>query len=93
VFFSRKNVRGKPVDGEDALRMLPALSGRKHGIVTGIRVEIGEIRRVREVESKLAFKELFEADSRAPVSTQLSSGARPGSARHEGPRGVSSFRT
>lgn len=32
---------GKPVDGDDAVRMLMQLSGRKHRVVTGISVQRG----------------------------------------------------
>jgi septum formation protein len=86
VVFSKGKVYGKPADGEDALRMLRALSGRKHSVVTGICVEIGEIRRVRSVESKVSFKKLSEADLRKHLETGEHEG-KAGAYAAQGPAG------
>jgi septum formation protein len=55
---------GKPLDEEDARRMLRALSGRTHEVVTGLAVANGapESIAVDVVVSQVTFVELSDAD-------------------------------
>jgi septum formation protein len=57
-------VFGKPLDADDAARMLRALSGRTHEVVTGMAVWRGPARplSVEVVTSRVTFVELSEAD-------------------------------
>jgi septum formation protein len=55
-------ILGKPVDREDALRMLRRLSGREHEVVTGICLLAGD-RVAEDAEStRVRFRELSEEE-------------------------------
>ena len=55
-------IYGKPIDDEDARRMLQLLSGREHFVHTGICLISGD-RRVNDVAtSKVCFSKLTESD-------------------------------
>jgi septum formation protein len=58
------DVLGKPVDLDDAYRMLRALSGRTHHVVTGIALLEPEHRAPRTfaVTTRVAMRELSDAD-------------------------------
>jgi septum formation protein len=63
VLFGRE-ILGKPVDTEDAKRMLRLLSGREHRVVTGFALidPLGDVVHEEAVESLVEFRELTEAD-------------------------------
>jgi septum formation protein len=58
-------ILGKPVDEEDAVRMLKLLSGREHQVMTAVAVVDGTRQRVETVTTDVAFIELDEARCRA----------------------------
>lgn len=59
----------KPVDVEDAVRMLGLLSGRSHSVVTGVALVWSGGELADRCESKVAFRALDEAEIRAYVAT------------------------
>ncbi|SBW02335.1 Maf-like protein [uncultured Dysgonomonas sp.] len=54
------NVYGKPLDEEDAKRMLRDLSGQTHSVVTGVCITTKEKRRAFGVSSEVRFAQLEE---------------------------------
>ncbi len=64
-----RSILGKPVDGEDGLRMLRLLRGRSHEVLTGVGVYWKD-RRLAEVERSLVtFRDLSDADVEAYAAT------------------------
>ena len=59
---------GKPSDTADARRMLTALSGRTHSVLTGWTVVSAESEQFGVSESRVTFKELSTADIRRYVA-------------------------
>lgn len=57
-----EEVLGKPRDAADAARMLHALSGRTHRVITGVCLTTAESRRCFSVVTEVTFKELSEAE-------------------------------
>jgi septum formation protein len=64
-----RTIYGKPVDSEDAVRMLRALSGHTHRVITGVALGIGNKRLLACSESKVTFAELSEQDAIAYVAS------------------------
>jgi septum formation protein len=64
-------ILGKPADAEDARRMLKALSGRQHEVVTGLAVMDAATQRsfVRTSVTKVWFRDLSEREINAYVAT------------------------
>ena len=64
-------IMGKPADDSEAFRMLSALSGRKHEVITGFSVfdKISGIHLSRCVRTEVTFKELSEREIRAYIAT------------------------
>jgi septum formation protein len=64
-------IMGKPVDEAEAFRMLSALSGRDHEVVTGFSVfdKISGIHLTRCVRTEVTFKELSEQEIRAYIAS------------------------
>jgi septum formation protein len=64
-------VFGKPMDAEDALRLLRRLSGRTHSVITGVAVVDSRDLRVWQcaVESLVTFRAADEAELRRYVAT------------------------
>lgn len=64
-------IMGKPRDDEDAVRMLRALSGRAHQVVTGFAVldEVAERCISQAVSTDVIFTELTDAEIAAYVAT------------------------
>lgn len=64
-------ILGKPVDAADARRMLSALSGRNHEVVTGFTVfdKISGIHISRSVCTEVTFKKLEEQEIDAYIAT------------------------
>jgi len=60
-----RTIYGKPVDRQDAVRMLRALSGRTHRVITGVALGMDDKRLLACSESKVTFAELSEQDAMA----------------------------
>lgn len=58
-------ILGKPVDEEDAVRMLMKLSGREHHVMTAVAVVDAECQQVETVTTRVRFATLDEARCRA----------------------------
>lgn len=58
-------ILGKPVDADDAGRMLRSLSGRAHQVMTAVAVACGERCEVLRVDTQVFFRPLSEADIQA----------------------------
>ena len=68
VVINRK-VLGKPVDMEDAARMLAMLSGREHTVITAVAVSRGRKLRSAIEEVKVKFRRLREEEIEAYIAT------------------------
>ena len=68
VVIDRK-VLGKPVDKEDAARMLAMLSGREHTVITAVAVSRGKKLRSAVEEVKVKFRHLREDEIEAYIAT------------------------
>ena len=53
---------GKPRDRDDAARMLTALSGRTHQVVTGLAARRGDVVQVEQVTTEVTFRALSDAE-------------------------------
>ena len=62
-------VFGKPHSREEAERMLQALSGRTHVVITGIAVLRGDTLLQRAVETRVRFRDLTAAEIEAYIDT------------------------
>jgi septum formation protein len=64
-------IMGKPADDAEAFRMLSALSGRTHEVITGFSVfdTVSRIHLSRCVSTEVTFKELSEREIRAYIAT------------------------
>lgn len=61
-------VYGKPVDETDAIRMLKALSGKTHEVITGVSITTQTKQRTFAVVSEVRFAELEDAEIEYYVS-------------------------
>ena len=57
-----KEILGKPVDREDAERMLKLLSGREHQVITAVTIRDQEHEKTFSVTSSVLFKELSNSE-------------------------------
>jgi septum formation protein len=62
VVIADDEVMGKPVDVNDARRMLRKLSGRKHQVITGVCLTTEAVQRQFSVTTDVAFKELSDEE-------------------------------
>jgi len=69
VIVYDKQLLGKPVDDDDASRMLRVLSGRKHQVMTAVAVVTPTREKVRLNISLVHFRRLSEADIQAYIKT------------------------
>lgn len=69
VVISGGKPLGKPADEADALRMLSALSGREHSVVSGLSVYYNGIYRTDSVTADVQFRSCSEAELRAYIAT------------------------
>lgn len=60
---------GKPVDADDAARMLRLLSGRAHEVITGVAVLTPQGRRVSHRTTRVHFRALSEEEIARYVAT------------------------
>ena len=68
VVINRK-VLGKPVDADDAARMLGMLSGREHTVITAVAVARGRKLRSAIEEVRVKFRRLREDEIEAYIAT------------------------
>lgn len=54
------DILGKPVDSDDAIRLLSMLSGKKHYVITGVTIRSAIKRRSFSVSTSVVFKRLSE---------------------------------
>jgi septum formation protein len=69
VIVYDKQLLGKPVDEDDARRMLRILSGNKHQVMTAVAVVTPTREKVRLSISRVHFRRLSEADIQAYIKT------------------------
>lgn len=71
IVVLENHILGKPLDDDDALRMLRLLSGRTHSVLTGLSLCDSRLERQFEtvVESRVNFKVPTEAELRAYISS------------------------
>jgi len=64
-------IMGKPADEAEAFRMLSALSGRNHEVITGFTVydKVSEIHLSRCVRTEVTFRELSEQELHAYIAS------------------------
>lgn len=62
-------ILAKPVDRDDAVRMLTALSGRSHQVLTAVALVTGERVRSQVVTTEVRFRELSIDEIHAYVAT------------------------
>ena len=62
IVWHEGKVLGKPVDDTDARRMLRALSGKTHQVITGVCISTLQRRKVFHVISDVRFARLTEAE-------------------------------
>lgn len=60
VVVAAGEVMGKPVDADDAFRMLRKLSGCKHQVITGVCLTSTAVQREFSVTTDVAFKQLTD---------------------------------
>lgn len=63
------HILGKPADEADAVRMLTALSGKAHQVMTGVTVRRGSRRLTRTEVTDIHFRELSRKEIEAYVRT------------------------
>ena len=71
VVVLEDRIMGKPADEAEAFRMLSALSGRDHEVITGFSVfdKVSGIHLSRCVHTEVTFKELSEGEIRAYIAS------------------------
>ena len=62
-------ILGKPSDAEDARKMLRALSGRTHHVLTGVTVKKGRYQETRCEDTEVRFESLSEQEISAYIAT------------------------
>lgn len=76
VVISEGCILGKPKDHADAKRMLYALSGKTHKVITGCCIKKGDLSSCFSVESLVTFFNLTDQE----IATYIDSGASDGKA-------------
>ena len=71
-----RTIYGKPVDAEDAKRMLSELAGHTHRVLTAVAVQAGR----RRLETLSSSKVTFEAMTRQQISAYVATGEPLGKA-------------
>lgn len=64
-----RTIYGKPVDAQDAARMLRALSGHTHRVITGIALGVGNKQLLACSESRVTFASMSDQDIQAYVAS------------------------
>lgn len=63
------NILGKPIDKEDATRMLRTISGRMHKVITGVSLTTKSKQRSFKVTTEVTFKKLDDSEIDYYIST------------------------
>lgn len=63
------NILGKPIDKEDATRMLRTISGRMHKVITGVSLTTKFKQRSFKVTTEVTFKKLDDSEINYYIST------------------------
>lgn len=69
MVFLDEHRLGKPVDEEDALRMLTALQGRSHTVCTGVTVMQGDHIITQSEPTRICFRKASESELRGYIAT------------------------
>ena len=69
IVVADDEVMGKPVDADDAQRMLRKLSGKAHQVITGVCLMITDRQRVFSVTTDVTFKQLTDEEIDYYVNT------------------------
>lgn len=64
-----RTIYGKPADADDAVRMLRALSGHTHRVITGIALGLGDRQLQACSESRVTFAAMGDQDIQAYVAS------------------------
>jgi septum formation protein len=72
IVIAQDEILGKPIDAEDAARMLRRLSGRRHHVVSAVAVQraADNVRLVDSVVTAVWFRHLRDDDIAAYVATE-----------------------
>ncbi|WP_297896287.1 nucleoside triphosphate pyrophosphatase [Shewanella sp.] len=70
IVVLENEILGKPIDEADAKRVLSALSGKTHTVMTAVALACGEQTQVRLVETQVRFCTLTDADIEAYVASK-----------------------
>ena len=62
-------IMGKPVDAADAIRMLQALSGREHDVITAVSLRRDDVELFQAETTRVSFVPLSEAEVREYVAS------------------------
>ncbi|WP_297725288.1 Maf family protein [Limnohabitans sp. Rim8] len=79
-----REILGKPADAQDALRMLQALSGQTHRVLTAVAVQSGR----KRLSTVSLSRVTFAAMSRAQIKAYVDSGEPMGKAGAYGVQGL-----
>ena len=79
-----REIVGKPVDAKDAIRMLQALSGQTHRVLTAVAIQSGRKRLTTVSLSRVTFAAL----SRSQIKAYVDSGESMGKAGAYGVQGL-----
>lgn len=70
IVVLENQILGKPIDEADAKRILSALSGKTHTVMTAVALACGEHTQVRLVETQVRFCTLTDADIEVYVASK-----------------------
>ena len=62
IVWHQGKVLGKPVDREDAFRMLQTLSGKTHQVITGVCISTQQLKKTFHVISEVRFAHITETE-------------------------------
>ncbi|MDE6225986.1 MAG: Maf family nucleotide pyrophosphatase [Muribaculaceae bacterium] len=68
MVISGNHILGKPMDGEDAVRMLLLLAGKTHQVVTGVTIVTRDFKKSFSTVTDVTFAEISEEEIRYYVS-------------------------
>lgn len=68
MVISGNHILGKPMDGEDAVRMLLLLAGKTHQVVTGVTIVTRDFKKSFSTATDVTFAEISEEEIRYYVS-------------------------
>lgn len=81
----------KPIDGPDAVRMLRAMSGRRHEVLTGLAVASGSPKNLRIEQAVVSTMVLFKQLTDAEINYYVATGEAMDKAGAYGIQGIGGF--